>query len=287
MTESNRQQAFVPQGAHIIRNPRGTAPAFVAKRNGQYVAALPGVPQELHYLTENALLPYLQQELGLNEVLVVREVHLSGLTEAAAGERIADIMLGNNPIVGITAKRGQHTIRIAATGPSKQGADALIEPLLDLINQRFVGHLLGETSLEERVGELLQQAGVRLALLENDMRAPVYRALVGTESGRKALTLVQIRPGIVPLADTETMARSLAQQQLTSEATLSLVVLIERSDNNFRTVHFAVSGAQLRDGLYFARGVDFGLAQAHDFVATGALEMLRRWLEQQDMTDSL
>jgi molybdopterin-biosynthesis enzyme MoeA-like protein len=239
------------------------------------------VPQELHYLTENALLPYLQQKLGLNDVLVVREVHLSGLTEAAAGERIADIMLGDNPIVGITAKRGQHTIRIAATGPSKEGADALIAPLLDLINQRFVGHLLGETSLEHRVGELLQQNSVRLALLENDVRAPVYRALAQTPGGNEALALVHLQPAIVPdPSDTEAMVRALARQQLAPETTLSLVVLIERSTNNFRTAHLALASKQAGDEMYLARGVDFGLAQAHDFVATGALEMLRRWLEQ-------
>ncbi len=281
MSESNKQQAFVPRGAHIIRNPRGTAPAFVAERGERYVAALPGVPQELHYLTEHALLPYLQQKLGLNDVLIVREIHLSGLTEAAAGERIADIMLGDNPIVGITAKRGQHTIRIAATGPSKEGAEALIAPLLDLINQRFVGHLLGATSLEQRVGELLQASGARLALLENDVRAPVYRVLAQRDGGTEALALMQIRPEIVPPPnDAEAMVRSLARQQLAPGITLSLVVLIEQSNANFRTVHLAVASAQTADDVYLARGVDFGLAQAHEFVATGALDMLRRQLEQ-------
>ena len=72
MSDSNRQQAYVPQDAFIIRNPRGTAPAFVAEYDGCFIAALPGVPQELHYLTEHALLPYLQEQHGLTEVLVVR-----------------------------------------------------------------------------------------------------------------------------------------------------------------------------------------------------------------------
>ena len=85
MSESNRRQAYVPQDAFIIRNPRGTAPAFVAEREGRYVAALPGVPQELHYLTEHALLPYLREQHNLADVLVVHEVRVSGLTEAEAG----------------------------------------------------------------------------------------------------------------------------------------------------------------------------------------------------------
>ena len=31
MSESNRRQAYVPEGAQIIENPRGTAPAFIVE----------------------------------------------------------------------------------------------------------------------------------------------------------------------------------------------------------------------------------------------------------------
>jgi hypothetical protein len=82
------------------------------------------------------------------------------------------------------------------------------------------------------------------------------------------------------------MVRSLARQRLVSGATLSLVVLIEQSSDNFRTAHLAVASEETGNDLYLARGVDFGLAQAHDFVATGALEMLRRRLEDQVATES-
>jgi nicotinamide-nucleotide amidase len=287
MTESNRQQAYVPQGAYIIRNPRGTAPAFVAEGgsagSGRYIAALPGVPQELIYLTEHALLPYLRDQHGLNEVLLVRELQVSGLTEAAAGERIADIMLGTNPIVGITAKRGQHTIRIAAQAAGRAAAEALIEPLVAVIQERLAGHLLGEETLEQRVGRLLAERNVRLALVENDIAAPVYRVLSQTPAGRQALVDVALQPTVTAHAGNyAAQARALAASLAPVDADARLVVLIESSNGSYKTVHFALGTPQAEDSLYLARGFDWGLAQASDFVATAALELLRRWLESRD-----
>jgi competence/damage-inducible protein CinA-like protein len=285
MSASNRQQAYVPQGAYIIRNPRGTAPAFVAEGgmagSGRYIAALPGVPQELIYLTEHALLPYLREHHGLNDVLVVRELRVSGLTEADAGERIADIMLGENPIVGITAKRGQHTIRIAAKAASHEAAEALIEPFVELIRQRFVGHLLGEETLEERIGRLLAARGVRLALVENDATAPVYRALAQTQAGQQALVSVGIQPQLgADSADCAALARALAADSRTAQADACFVVLIDAGPDSYRTAHFALGTSQPTAApMYLARGFDWGLPQVSDFVATTGLEILRRWLE--------
>lgn len=281
MSDSNRQQAYVPEGAYIIRNPRGTAPAFVAERDGCWIAALPGVPQELHYLTEHALLPYLREQHGLIEVLVVREVHLSGLTEAEAGERIADIMLGENPVVGITAKRGQFIIRIAATGVGQAEAEALITPLVALIEQRFGNLVLGSERLEQRVVRLLGERGAQIALTEDMLAAPVYRALAQTPPGQSALAQVRLVPeGSLAASDYEQTARRLAIEAVQGRATAGLVVLTEAGAGAFKNVHLALSEGQPETTRTFTRGIDFGLPQASDFVATTALEMLRRWLER-------
>ncbi len=276
MSPSNERQAYVPQAAFIMRNPHGTAPAFVADRDGHYVAALPGVPQELHYLTEHALLRYLQEEHGLTDVLLVREVRLIGLTEAAAGERISDIMLGDNPVVGITAKRGQHTIRVAAHGPGREAALALIEPLVQTIRERFVGHLLDDETLEQRVGRLLSEGGLHVALLETDIDAPVYRALTQTDAGRHALAHVRLQPAMA-FAGTDDAARALAED-LAGDHMLGLAAVAVPTNDEHRTVYVALAGG---DGtpVVHSRGVDYGLAQASDFVATMAMEALRRRLE--------
>ena len=49
-TENNRRQATVPVGSIGIENQVGTAPGFIAEKEGKAVIALPGVPAELEYL---------------------------------------------------------------------------------------------------------------------------------------------------------------------------------------------------------------------------------------------
>src|SRR5919197_237406 len=64
MSPSNRRQAYVPEGARIVENPRGTAPSFIVEDARGTVVVLPGVPAEMRYLTEHAVLPYLRDERG-------------------------------------------------------------------------------------------------------------------------------------------------------------------------------------------------------------------------------
>lgn len=52
VTDNNRQQAFFPKGAEIIRNTRGTAPGFLVEKAGATIVVLPGPPDELRAMFE-------------------------------------------------------------------------------------------------------------------------------------------------------------------------------------------------------------------------------------------
>ncbi|GAI45293.1 unnamed protein product, partial [marine sediment metagenome] len=72
MTENNRKQAHLPEGARVIHNPVGTAPAFAVDHDGHVVICLPGVPHEMRYLMEHEVLPYLRERYGLRGVIKSR-----------------------------------------------------------------------------------------------------------------------------------------------------------------------------------------------------------------------
>jgi molybdenum cofactor synthesis domain-containing protein len=59
-TENNRRQAFLPLGSLPVKNPVGTAPAFIVETDATCVIALPGVPGELTVILEASVLPYLR-----------------------------------------------------------------------------------------------------------------------------------------------------------------------------------------------------------------------------------
>ncbi len=287
MSPSNRRQAFVPEGAYIIRNSHGTAPAFVAERDGRLVAALPGVPQELMHLCEHGLLPYLRDEHNLTDVIVVREVRVSGLPESVAGERIADMMNLANPVVGITAKRGQHTIRIAATATSKEQAETMIAPLVQTIEQRFSGHLLGEETLEQRVARLLQERDLALVLREAFPEAPTYRLLSSVPAGSAAIgrgaTTIRSwgkHEGALSQNALARAARQTIEDIRSADGKVVALVVVPELDAahaEYRNVHFLASDGARTE--YAARGFDLNIAVGFELVAATAVETLRRWLD--------
>src|SRR5215211_790447 len=151
MSESNRRQAYVPEGARIVENPRGTAPAFIVEDSRGTVVVLPGVPSEMRYLWENVIVPYLRDERGQTGMILVRTLHAAGLSESVIGEMVADLMAQDNPTLGISAKRAQYELRIGARAASRAEAEALAAEAEATIRARLGEHLIGDEKLEQSV----------------------------------------------------------------------------------------------------------------------------------------
>ena len=81
-TENNRRQAFLPHGALAIENPVGTAPAFYGTVGQALLICLPGVPREMEFLLENAVLPLLEERFNLNETIRALVLHCAGVGES-------------------------------------------------------------------------------------------------------------------------------------------------------------------------------------------------------------
>jgi hypothetical protein len=152
--------------------------------------------------------------------------------------------------------------------------------LVAAINERFVGYLMGAESLEQRVTRLLAERGIKLELVETEILAPVYRALTQTQAGEQALAKITVMPNVVSSGGTSGQAaQALAAAAEPTPSAATLVVVTEAGPEPIRNVHVALASGELEAPLYVTRGIDFGLAQAQDFVAATALELLRRWLE--------
>lgn len=209
MSESNRRQAYLPRGARAIENPRGTAPAFLVEDERGTLIGLPGVPHEMRFLMETAVLPYLREERGIRDVIVVRTLHATGAGESVIGEQIADLMEAANPTVGISAKRARYELRLGARATSQAEAEALIAPVEAEIQRRLGAWLLGSERLEQQVGRLLREQQLTLALYEGHASAPVYRSLESDDASLPYLRGIVIHP--LDEATDEAAAASLAR----------------------------------------------------------------------------
>jgi hypothetical protein len=77
MSETNRRQASIPQGAIPIENPVGTALAFIVETEQGLIVSLPGAPREVEPLMEIQVIPFLRGKLQMGQVSIQRETPLA------------------------------------------------------------------------------------------------------------------------------------------------------------------------------------------------------------------
>lgn len=166
--ENNRRQAMLPTGAIAIENPVGTAPAFRVERGDRVVIALPGVPAELKYLLQAAVVPYLRNSRGLTGVIKSRLIRTAGVSESWLDERIGDLERLSNPTVGLAAHPGRVDIRITAKAESETEADQMIATIEATLRERLADRIYGvdQETLESAALNLVAAAGWRLAVVE-------------------------------------------------------------------------------------------------------------------------
>ncbi len=166
MSENNRRQAYIPAGAIPVPNPVGSAPAFIVETERGVVISLPGVPREMKYLLETAVLPYLRDRFHLQAVIKTRLLRTVAAGESAIDAAIADLMELTNPTVGLAAHPGQTDIRITAKAPSEEEADALIAPVEAEIRKRLGDVIYGvdEERVEDVVARLLGERGWQVGI---------------------------------------------------------------------------------------------------------------------------
>lgn len=281
MPESNRRQAFVPARARAIENPRGTAPAFIVEDERGTTVVLPGVPYEMRFLFESVVAPYLREERGVTDVILIKTLHATGLGEAAIGELIADLMQQENPTVGISAKQARYELRIGARASSPDEAEALIAGAEATIRARLGQHLVGDEPLAESVARLLAERGRTIAIYEGAAVAPIYRALAGAPGGLERLRGLVVHPLDRP-AD-EVAAAALAHAGAISTADrwrAELGLAAQAASSPDASGLTAVSVALVTpEGLrQVTRRYDLRQPEGWEFVGTLALDLTRRYL---------
>jgi nicotinamide-nucleotide amidase len=168
MTENNRQQANLPDGATPIENPVGTAPGFMMESDGKTVISLPGVPREMKFLMQQVVLPYLHQRYQLG-VIKARTLKTAGVGESALDDLLGgELLNGSNPTVGLAAHHGTIDIRMTAKAASLTAADAMLDAVQQQVLERVGDYVFGEgqKSIEDALIDSLVAQNAKLVIIE-------------------------------------------------------------------------------------------------------------------------
>jgi nicotinamide-nucleotide amidase len=186
MTENNRKQAYIPEGAIPIENPKGTAPGFIVEGSNWVTISIPGVPSEMEYLMEHTVISYLRRRFNLkHQVLRYKVLRACGLGESAIGLQIKDLMReSRNPSVGTLASVGDIKIRITAKADNPEEASILIQKMEQEIRNRLGILIYGvdDETLHGNIVKELERLNLTLSVAETFTVGIISQKLASTNS---------------------------------------------------------------------------------------------------------
>lgn len=170
MTENNRKQALVLEGATVLPNDHGMAPGMFLTENNRSYLLLPGPPKEMEPMFiaygEKAIVELLQED----EKIVSRVLRFFGIGESMLETEIEDLLdAQENPTIAPLAADGEVTLRLTAKEKTEARANALMDEVEEQIHKRVGQYFYGynSTSLMEKLFKVLQKHDLTLACAES------------------------------------------------------------------------------------------------------------------------
>ncbi|MCH2210371.1 MAG: molybdopterin-binding protein [Fuerstiella sp.] len=148
MPDRNRIQAMRPRDATPLRNNHGTAPGVLLNVASPkcMIAAMPGVPGEMKKMFDEQLVAMLPKSSVFVRRVVLRTF---GYGESHAEELLGNLTeRGRNPEVGITASGAVISLSVTARADTELQCDTLIQPVINLINDKLSHAVYGTGSDE-------------------------------------------------------------------------------------------------------------------------------------------
>ncbi|MBR3058695.1 MAG: competence/damage-inducible protein A [Clostridiales bacterium] len=145
MPKNNRKQAMLPEGCTIFKNHNGTAPgamfdyACPSEQDPDRIVKfvlLPGPPSEMTMMFNEEVRPVLEKMSDTK--FITQFVHLFGIGESEAAERIGDLIDSQtNPTIAPYAAEGECFFRITQRVEKNEEEKDLISPLIAVMKERF------------------------------------------------------------------------------------------------------------------------------------------------------
>jgi nicotinamide-nucleotide amidase len=299
MTENNRRQAYLPQGATVIENPVGSAPSFVVEHNGGSVISLPGVPREMKFLMLEKVIPYLRQRYSLG-IIKARVLKTAGIGESSLDDLIGDELLqASNPTIGLAAHHGQVDVRITAKAETEMDADLMIAQMEQAIRQRANEFIFGadEDELQDVFVHLLQSTDATLSILQAGIPDVFTPLLKSTSGGESVLRTIENLPhpddvreafGISAETPLREMARQVAEAiSNKSGATIGIVAISypddgDEGDNAERSTIAVYSPIKQQDRVYgFGGQSDIAREWVTRWAMSSAWRMLKEMINSE------
>ena len=190
ITKNNYKQAMVPKGCIVLDNHNGTAPGLIMEKKGKTAILLPGPPNEMKPMFEEAVFPYLRKKQP--EIIYSQMVKINGIGESQVAEEIQDLIeKQTNPTIAPYAKTGEVHLRVTAKAEDEKKCRKLIKPVVKELKKRFGRNVFAteeSKALEEAVVDMLRDQQLTLALAESCTGGEIAARIVNVPGASQVFT---------------------------------------------------------------------------------------------------
>lgn len=171
LTEINKQQALVPEIAVPIKNNLGTAPGMWIEKEQKIFVVMPGVPSEMKAMMTGFVIPELVKKTKDESKVIKKSVLLTtGIPESALSEKLGDLdELLKGARLAFLPSLFEVKLRITIETDNEEDAKNRLTEIEQKIRAKVGRYIYGKgkESLEEVVGRLLRERGMKISTAES------------------------------------------------------------------------------------------------------------------------
>lgn len=166
--KSQEKQFYIPLGAQVLRNEKGTAPGIQLNLPQATIFFLPGVPSEFDHLLETALLPWFRARRGERGEYLF-ELKTFGWAESELNELMKAQRLPMGVSLGFRTRSPENHLKFQVLARNRMQAERQVKPYLKRLTDRLErdGMAWSGGSFEEECLRRLLQQKVRVAIAES------------------------------------------------------------------------------------------------------------------------
>lgn len=245
--ESDRDR-YLPEGAKVLHNPVGVAPAVVVEQDNTVYILLPGPPSELQGTFTDSVSPFLEQRFGKQGIIYSERYAVYGYREMQLETLLQDLIQNQqNPTIALLIKSGYIEIRLTAKGESKANCQEILGPWRSILLERLEDIRSLDTSVLEDFHKVALETGITIGTTESCTGGLVGKILtdLGGSSGYYQGGIISYANAVkeqVLGVSSETLATYGAVSEETAKEMVEGVFRVLRTDYAIATTGIAGPG---------------------------------------------
>ena len=282
--ESDRDR-YLPEGAQVLHNPVGVAPAVVVEQDNTVYILLPGPPSELQGTFKESVSSFLEQRFGQQGIIYSERYAVYGYREMQLETLLQDLIQNQqNPTIALLIKPGYIEIRLTAKGESKVDCQEKLGPWRSILLERLEDIRSLDTSVLEDFHKVALTTGVTIGTAESCTGGLVGKILtdLGGSSGYYQGGVISYANAVkeqVLGVSSETLATYGAVSEETAKEMVEGVFRVLRTDYAIATTGIAGPGGGSQEkpvGLvYIGIGTPRGIT-VHKEIFIGDRDSIRK-----------